>query len=90
MKPARPSRAVERAVAHLRRARVELDEAAHLLAAEGQEPCERLAVCADAAAAQARVAEALAAALHAAPHPALDDLVAALAGPRKSPRAKRH
>jgi len=90
VKPARTSIAVERAAAHLLRARTELDEAAHLLASASQASCERLAISADAASAQARIAEALAAAIHAAPHTALDDLVAALSGASGGARAKRH
>lgn len=71
---------MERAVAHLLRARTALDEAAHALCAVSEDAGDRLALARDVAGAQARLAEALAAALHAPPHEALDHLLAALAG----------
>jgi hypothetical protein len=91
MKPRRTSLQLERAAAHLLRARTELDEAAHALGAMSEEPGDRPALSADLASAQARLAEALAAAIHAAPHAALDDLLAAIAGGGAGGgRTKRH
>lgn len=80
MKPRRRSLQLERAAAHLLRARTELDEAAHALGALSDSPGDRLDLAAGVAASHALLAEALAAAIHAAPHVALDDLLAAIAG----------
>lgn len=91
MKPRHPSLQLERAAAHLLRARTELDEAAHALGGLSDAPGDRLALSADIAASQARLAEALAAAIHAAPHIALDDLLAAIAGEgARGARTKQH
>ncbi|MDP2357887.1 MAG: hypothetical protein Q8M31_17735 [Beijerinckiaceae bacterium] len=90
MKPRRSSLEIERAAAHLIRARTALDEAAHVLAALSDAPGDRLAISASLAGEQARLAEALAAAIHAPPHTALDDLVAALCGDAADARSKRH
>ncbi|MBX9760219.1 MAG: hypothetical protein K2Y29_15685 [Beijerinckiaceae bacterium] len=75
---------MERAVAHLLRARTALDEASHVLASMSEDAGDRLALASGVAGAQARLAEALSAALHAAPHEALDHLLAALAGEGRS------
>ena len=82
---------LERAAAHLLRARTALDEAAGALEELSGEPGDRLALASDVAGAQARLAEALAAAIHAAPHEALDSLLAALTGEGRSvARSGRH
>lgn len=90
MKPRHHSLQIERAAAHLIRARAALDEAAHVLAALSDAPGDRLAMSAKVAAEQARLAEALAAAIYAPPHSALDDLVAALRGDAREARSERH
>ncbi len=90
MKPRRPSLEIERAAAHLSRARAALDEAAHVLAALSDSPGDRMAISANVAGEQARLAEALAAAIFAPPHTALDDLVAALRGDLSEARSERH
>jgi hypothetical protein len=90
MKPRRPSLEIERAAAHLIRARAALNEAAHVLAALSDAPGDRLAISANVAAEQALLAEALAAAIYAPPHTALDDLVAALRGGLSETRSERH
>lgn len=90
MKPRRSSLILERAAAHLMRARAELDEAAHALASLSEGAGDRAALASEAAAAQAGLAEALAAAIHAAPNAALDDLVAAVSGERPGRLPHRH
>jgi hypothetical protein len=80
MSARRESLQMERAIAHLLRARTALDEAANALHAISEDAGDRLALASDVAAAQARLAEALAAAVQAAPHAALDNLLAALTG----------
>jgi hypothetical protein len=83
MKPPRQSLQLERAAAHLLRARSELDEAAHALAGLSEAHADRLQIASDLAASQARLAEAIAAAIHAPQHTGLDDLLSALAGEGK-------
>jgi hypothetical protein len=91
MKPRKPCLQLERAAAHLLRARTELVEAAHALQALGETNNDHVALAAEVAATQARLAEALAAAIHAPQHAALDDLLAALSGEgARSARMKRH
>lgn len=90
MKPRRSSLILERAAAHLMRARAELDEAAHALSSLSETAGDRAALASEVAAAQAGVAEALAAAIHAAPDSALDDLVAAVSGAILTHRPPRH
>jgi len=90
MKPRRPSLPLERAAAHLMRAQAELDEAAHALGALSEAPGDRLALTANVAAEQARLIEALAAAIHAAPHAGLDDLIAVLTRGDGAARNRRH
>jgi hypothetical protein len=91
VKPRTLSLPLERAGERLQQAAAALDDAAHILETLSEEPGERLALAAEVAAAQARLAEALAAAIHAAPDVALDRLLGALAaggGPaaRSDPR----
>jgi hypothetical protein len=91
MKPPRQSLQLERAAAHLLRARSELDDAAHALAGLSDEHGERLQIASDLAAAQARLAEAIAAAIHAPQHAALDDLLGALTGQgKRAARTQSH
>ncbi|MFN3891676.1 MAG: hypothetical protein ACK4MV_14860 [Beijerinckiaceae bacterium] len=91
MRPRRPSLPLERAASNLLRARAALDEAAHELQSLSETSGDRMAISAHVAAEQARLIEALAAAIHAPPHSALDDLVAALAhGETTAPKTKRH
>jgi FAD/FMN-containing dehydrogenase len=91
MSSRRDSLQMERAIAHLLRARTALDEAAHALDAISEEAGDRLALASDVAGAQARLAEALAAAIQAAPHASLDNLLAALTGDsRRDARPGNH
>ncbi len=90
MKSRSPGLEIERAAAHLMRARAALDEAALILAALSDAPGDRLAISASVIGEQARLAEALAAAIHAPPHAALDDLVAALRANATQSRSERH
>lgn len=81
---------LERAVAHLMRARTELDEAAQALETLSESSGDRLALASGVAETHARLAEALAAVVHAGPHAGLDDLLCALTGEPGAARPRRH
>ncbi len=90
MKPRAPSMQLERAAAHLLRARAELDEAAHALTDARESPDDLLTLAAQVATEQARLVQALTAAIHAAPHSALENLLAAITGDGSPARSRRH